>query len=346
MTTDAFYRSPVINQLDLVLTTHCNLRCPECAAFIPYLTKREHFDLDYIKGMASFFKGIEILRVVGGEPMMHPGFDEIIPALRGLFECKILILTTNGYRAKEHKETLKFFNHLLVSKYDRNQEEVAFIEHNFLDMKSSAPTYHVPLSRRAKDPVPCWRHKAGIFMVYGKIFPCCMGLAPESIGIIPTVNWKEEIIHVPLPCKTCCFAEEKYSPIGHNWFNEKMPLESIKIEGVFDDLWVGEKVLITVPASLHQYCGSKKINLEIQSLAPQEVYPIKIGAFLNNNAVDEIMLINDKTMQWTVLLRDLCGNKDAVVTLQGSKLFRPSEYRKDNHDNRMLSFRLLTIAMT
>ena len=345
MAKNVFYRSPIINQLDLVLTTHCNLRCQDCAAFIPYLPKREHFDSDYIKAMACFFKGIEIVRVVGGEPMMHPEFLKIIPMLRGLFECKKLVLTTNGYRAKENQEALKYFDHLLVSKYSQNQEEVAFIDKNFLDMKSSAPTYHVPLSRRAANPVPCWRHKAGIFLVHGKIFPCCMGLAPGAMGIIPTVNWKEEIIHVPMTCETCCFAEEKYSPIGHNWFHEQNPSESIKIDGVFDDLWVGEKVLITIPESLQQDGNTQKINLEIQSLAPQEVYPIKIGASVDNKGIDEIMLTNDGIVQWLVLLVNLPGNKDAVITLRGNKLFRPSKYNENNHDNRVLSFRLLSITI-
>lgn len=343
MNTNFFYRSPIINQVDLVLTTHCNLRCPECAAFIPYLPKREHFDLNYIQNMANFFKGIEILRVVGGEPMIHPQFSEIVPKLRDLFECKKMVLTTNGFHAIENKETLKHFDYLLVSKYDQNHKEVDFITEFFIDKKSIEPTYHVPLSRRAKNPIPCWRHKAGVFVVNGKIFPCCLGLGPDSIGMIPTKSWREEILKVPMPCKTCCFAEEKDSPIGHNWYHEQNPLESIKIEGVSNDLWVTEKAQIKIAKSFHR--KFKEITLEIQSLAPRDVFPITISSFMNGVCIDEIVLKNHEITRWDFSLKNVTEGENAQLILKSDKVFRPSEYNTENHDNRLLSFRLLSLMV-
>jgi hypothetical protein len=330
-----------MNQLDLVLTTHCNMRCPECAAFIPYLPKREHFDLNYIQNLAPYFKGIEILRVVGGEPLTHPQFSEIVPNLRELFECKTLILTTNGFRAEEHKEALQHFDYLLVSKYDQNKKEVDFITNYFVDKKAIEPTYHVPLSKRAKDPAPCWRHKAGVFVVNGKIFPCCLGLGPDSIGMEPTPTWREDILTVPMPCATCCFAEERYSPIGHNWYHEHHPSDSIQIEGVSNDLWVNEKAQIRFAESF--YRNYKEITFEIEPLAPQEVFPITLSLVMNDVCLGERVLAKHEIIRWRFSLNNVVVKGDVALILKSDKAFRFSDYNKDNYDNRLLSFRLLGI---
>ncbi|MDO9265232.1 MAG: hypothetical protein Q7U02_14780, partial [Desulfosalsimonadaceae bacterium] len=192
-----------------------------------------------------------------------------------------------------------------------------------------------------KNPVPCWRHKAGVFVVNGKIFPCCLGLGPDSVGMAPAKSWREDILRVPMPCNTCCFAEERDSPMGHNWYHEQHPLESIKIEGVSDDLWVTEKAQIKIPRSFHGKV--KAITLEIESLAPQEVFPITIRSVMNGVCIDEIILKKHDITQWDFLLKNAVEYEDAHLILESNKVFRPSEYNAGNHDDRLLSFRLLSL---
>jgi hypothetical protein len=229
-----------------------------------------------------------------------------------------------------------------VSKYDQNKKEVDFITTHFTDKKAIEPTYHVPLSTRAKNPVPCWRHKAGVLVLNGKIFPCCFGFGPEAIGIEPKTTWKEDILKVPMPCATCCFAEERFSPVGHNWYYEQNPSDSLKIEGVSGDLWVNETAEIKLPGSFYE--KNKQLILEVGSLAPLGVFPITISLYGNGEYLDKMVLTNHGVVRKTVSLNPAANIKKAILTLHSDKSFRPSENDHNNHDDRMLSFRLLSVC--
>ena len=53
---------------------------------------------DYIIESARYLKGIKMIKLTGGEPTMHPQFQEFVPKLKELFQCEILSIETNGCR--------------------------------------------------------------------------------------------------------------------------------------------------------------------------------------------------------------------------------------------------------
>ncbi len=82
------------------LVDHCNLNCAGCSHFSP-LVKREVFrDLEDFKrdltGLAGIFRDIYELRLMGGEPLLHPGINEFISVSREIFPETNLVILTNG----------------------------------------------------------------------------------------------------------------------------------------------------------------------------------------------------------------------------------------------------------
>jgi MoaA/NifB/PqqE/SkfB family radical SAM enzyme len=82
------------------LADHCNLNCKGCDHFSPLANKKLH-DLDIFekdcRRISELTKGrIEMLGLLGGEPLLHPDINKFMDVARKYFKsCKILI-TTNG----------------------------------------------------------------------------------------------------------------------------------------------------------------------------------------------------------------------------------------------------------
>ena len=67
--------------MELNVTLQCNLACPNCNRLCHiYRDRTEHMSIDQIKrfiGQARDGGGINKLKVLGGEPLLHPQFVEI-----------------------------------------------------------------------------------------------------------------------------------------------------------------------------------------------------------------------------------------------------------------------------
>jgi len=98
--------------LDVRLTTDCNNRCSYCC--IPR-GKHEFIDTETFKQVLDILADHVFMIVLsGGEPLMHPGIDEIIRHIhdRGPIYS---ILVTNGRLVPEKIESLKMLKRVLVS---------------------------------------------------------------------------------------------------------------------------------------------------------------------------------------------------------------------------------------
>jgi organic radical activating enzyme len=81
----------------MMMTNMCNLSCPNC------INKFEADDLDvpYLYNLNSIQDDIDILSVFdsltleisGGEPTLHPAFNEIIDILDSALDCKFTVMT-------------------------------------------------------------------------------------------------------------------------------------------------------------------------------------------------------------------------------------------------------------
>lgn len=97
------------NYLRISLTEKCNLRCTYCmpAEGIPLMPAAHLMSADEIFEIASHFvkRGVDKIRLTGGEPTVRKDFNQIIERLSSL-PVK-LALTTNGLTIHRHIEVLK-----------------------------------------------------------------------------------------------------------------------------------------------------------------------------------------------------------------------------------------------
>jgi len=89
----------VFNRIcEVNIVEHCNLRCRSCAHLSPVIPK--HFvDPDALSSdltaLARSYR-VKVLRLLGGEPLLHPNIPDIMVAVRGSHVAEKIEITTNG----------------------------------------------------------------------------------------------------------------------------------------------------------------------------------------------------------------------------------------------------------
>lgn len=85
--------------LEIPLVEHCNLNCRGCSHFSP-LAKETVYDLDEFKKDILQFKGmidtISLIRILGGEPLLHPQIIDFIVIVRNMYPESEIRIVTNG----------------------------------------------------------------------------------------------------------------------------------------------------------------------------------------------------------------------------------------------------------
>ena len=91
--------------LELHVTDHCNLNCKSCSHYAPiadefYISLRELEQYyNNIKNSRVIF--FSTLRLMGGEPLLHPNITEIIKLTRTYFSNINIVLVNNGIIIKK-----------------------------------------------------------------------------------------------------------------------------------------------------------------------------------------------------------------------------------------------------
>ena len=90
---------PELKYVELHLTDHCNLNCKGCGHFSPLATKWfaniETYKND-IKRLTELFSTIEMIRLMGGEPLLHPEVNSFISSTKKHFPISDIHIVTNG----------------------------------------------------------------------------------------------------------------------------------------------------------------------------------------------------------------------------------------------------------
>ena len=87
---------------EMILTTYCNLHCKDCTYQIPYRTNHLHRPYkEIINDINLYFSvvdRVQSFRLLGGEPLLHPKFYEILKYVVENYSNKIdgLYIVTNG----------------------------------------------------------------------------------------------------------------------------------------------------------------------------------------------------------------------------------------------------------
>jgi hypothetical protein len=205
-----------ITNINLSLTTFCNMKCPDCCCNITYMRNKDKrfFDGDYLINAARFFYGMDRIHITGGEPTIHPKFQEYAPLLKDLFGCRRLTLETNGWGFMRFPDVFKCFDEIYVSHYTKetfasspdNTEAISFIKNYLPDTTKLivGEVVHTPRDRRGEGK--CDRgYSETVAYSNGKIYGCCVapGLDVDT-GIKITENWRNELPEPP--CNKCFFA--------------------------------------------------------------------------------------------------------------------------------------------
>jgi len=87
-----------VHSLEYPITEHCNLRCANCDHASPILNERfaalERFSSD-LKAVAPFMRADD-LRILGGEPLLHPQLLDFLRIARTVGISNTITLVTNG----------------------------------------------------------------------------------------------------------------------------------------------------------------------------------------------------------------------------------------------------------
>lgn len=90
---------PILDYLEFCLTSHCNLCCKGCALFSPLATPTFLDITQHEKDMSrlhTLFDNINLIRLLGGEPLLNPDIIQIIALTKEYFPSSSLHILTNG----------------------------------------------------------------------------------------------------------------------------------------------------------------------------------------------------------------------------------------------------------
>ncbi len=91
--------SPLL-RFEVQVAEHCNLNCINCMHYSPIASPEfldvEKYEADIKRLSELFCKEVEWIRLMGGEPLLHPDINRIIRITREYFHYGHIILVTNG----------------------------------------------------------------------------------------------------------------------------------------------------------------------------------------------------------------------------------------------------------
>ena len=95
------------------LVDSCNLKCAGCSHYSSLLDKLTYPTLEEIIADLTLLKNkigdnLTTLRLLGGEPLLHPQICECLTAIRNIFPISHIVIVTNGILLKKMSE--EFYN--------------------------------------------------------------------------------------------------------------------------------------------------------------------------------------------------------------------------------------------
>jgi len=181
----------MIRYLEHHIVDHCNLKCAGCSHFSPlcgpWFENIEDFKRDFGK-LAELTEGnVGIIRLMGGEPLLHPDLHEFLIACRNLFPNTHIELVTNGILlpSKKDKGLLEVCNDfgIVVCVSDYGLLDVTKVLDGFKLIRFYGKTelYNISMDLSgSQDPKTafdnCDLHvNRWDYFQHGRFYPCCIG---------------------------------------------------------------------------------------------------------------------------------------------------------------------------
>jgi len=204
-----------IDSVGIIITTNCNKVCPDCCIDNQHMDKY-NVSMEYLKKSALYLGGLKRIQLTGGEPTLHPNFEEIVRTAKDLFECELLTLETNGNAENIPAEVLNLFDMIYISHYtpltytgcEDNIAQIGAIQEKVPSNKITVGEIkHIVIE--SKDYRQCSRIEND-FVVYhrGMVYPCCVVPSTTSMGLPISSSWKTDILTHKPDCLMCKFNGE------------------------------------------------------------------------------------------------------------------------------------------
>ena len=95
---------PLLEGVETHITDHCNMNCRGCSHFSPlcdpWFATPDAVMRD-MKSLARLFRGVRTVRLLGGEPLLHPQIRDFLIGARHVFPKARIHLITNGLVLKK-----------------------------------------------------------------------------------------------------------------------------------------------------------------------------------------------------------------------------------------------------
>lgn len=252
LTPQATLRSFVYHVVD-----HCNLKCWGCDHFAPLAKEKFASITDFendIKRLSSLTnKELEIIKLMGGEPLLHPEIIQFMKISRKFFPNTRIEIVTNGIllnkqneefwnACKENNITIVPTKYPLNVDYDRAKETAKnnAVKYEYYGNRETAlkTSYHIPLDIEGKQNTTenfanCFHANNCVMLKNGKIYTCTV--APniehfnkyfgyniplserDGIDIYKVENINEILEFLAKPVPFCKYCNVKERSFGHEW---------------------------------------------------------------------------------------------------------------------------------
>ncbi|MFN0094371.1 MAG: radical SAM protein [Dehalococcoidia bacterium] len=86
------------NTCEVNATNHCNLACSQCTHLSPVAPRFNSDPAVVYRDLATLSESYSVdqVRILGGEPLLHPAIEELVAAVRRAGICETIALVTNG----------------------------------------------------------------------------------------------------------------------------------------------------------------------------------------------------------------------------------------------------------
>lgn len=95
-------QKPLLRYVEFHLVDYCNLNCKGCTHFSNIYHRNDQGSLIDLASIVQQFRrlkslcDVSIIRLMGGEPLLHPQLERILPLVRNIFPLARIFLVTNG----------------------------------------------------------------------------------------------------------------------------------------------------------------------------------------------------------------------------------------------------------
>ena len=190
----------VLPYLEFHLTDHCNLNCKGCTHYCPLAAERYLDIADFSKDMqrlSEIFSTISQIRIMGGEPLLHPAVAAFARETRKFFPASAISIVTNGILLPAMKGC--FYDNLVenniildISVYPATKDKMR----SYLSLPAQ---YQIPMrlfdvkkfskfinadGDSDKDSIfrQCQINRYCTFLLNGRLYHCCMPALSSSIN--------------------------------------------------------------------------------------------------------------------------------------------------------------------